>query len=78
VLVKQSSKNAERNRKMIEDELEALFFDYLQVEDVGSGTQACLIWLSKFQRLLANINALGQTGQLLGQSCKKWKGVNMC
>lgn len=31
VLVKQSSKNAERNRKMIQDELEALFFDYLQV-----------------------------------------------
>jgi hypothetical protein len=45
---------------------------------VGSGSQACLIWLSKHQRLLANINALGQTGQLLGQSCKKWKGFNMC
>ncbi|CAM6019117.1 unnamed protein product [Sphagnum balticum] len=52
---------------MIQDELEALFFDYLQVEDVGSGSQACLIWLSKFQRLLANINALGQTGQLLSR-----------
>ncbi|CAM6065650.1 unnamed protein product [Sphagnum tenellum] len=52
---------------MIQDELEALFFDYLQVEDVGSGSQACLTWLSKFQRLLANINALGQTGQLLSR-----------
>jgi hypothetical protein len=39
----------------------------LQAEDVGCGSQACLIWLSKFQRLLANINALGQTGQLLSR-----------
>jgi hypothetical protein len=45
----------------------------LQVEDVGSGSQACLIWLSKFQRLLANINALGQTGQVLKSKNKAAK-----